>query len=62
MAACDVSAKGQVLKLRKGGEVRAPVSATSVLHILFRICPPRGFSIASNMPDHIFFVLQLRVV
>jgi hypothetical protein len=59
MAACDINAKEQVLKLRKGGEIRAPVSATSVLHLFFRF--PCGVSIASNMPDHLFFVLQLRM-
>jgi hypothetical protein len=39
MAACHVNAKGRVLRLRKGGGVRAPVSATSLLHLLFRISP-----------------------
>jgi hypothetical protein len=36
MAAWHVNAKGQFLKLRKDGEVGAPVSATSVLHLPLR--------------------------
>jgi hypothetical protein len=60
MTACHVNEKEQVMKLRKGGEVGAPVSATSVCIFFSEF--PRCFSISSNMPDHIFFVFQLRMV